>query len=344
MADRVRPSLTVRAKEFFWGAGTEHVDVVSGLDRPSHDDQGSRPLPVGSMAGKGQGPADGVQGNAFLRSTRYDGGKLIEYYTDFWISTQTGSLLTDGRKVRIKYIVAADNVTESYWVRPHDHVLKINQHALGAVGFTVLLPTLNQIGGFAGTIPQELQSYTARGLIADNQVDRQVWGRELYIESHGAKAAGDIFIRESEDLTRAGYMWTPSATPFEWYLTLTNGATPGLANDIVFYIADVLSASAVPGALAAGQHGFGNNDGLGFNTFYVFSLVDPNIMQIHAGYNQIARITVINEKFHIVAYWDGPTALPEWNVLQQSRITTSTTTTTSTTSSTSTTSTTTTAP
>ena len=344
MADRVRPPLIVRAKEFFWGAGTEHVDVVEGLNRPSHDDQGSRPLPIGSMLGKGDGPADGVQGNAFQRATKYDGGKLIEYYTDYWISTQTGSLLTDGRKVRIKYIVAEDNVTESYWVRPHDHILKINQYDLSAIGFTVLLPTLDQIGAVAGTIPQELQSYTARGLVADNQVDRQVWGRELYIESHGQKAAGDIFIRESEDLTRAGYMWTQSATPNEWYLTLTNGTTTGLANDIVFYIADVLSASAIPGALAATQHGFGNNDGLGFNTFYVFSLVDPNIMQIHAGYNQIARITVINEKFHIVAYWDGPTSLPEWNVLQQSRVTTSTTTTTTTTSTTSTTSTTTTSP
>ncbi len=342
MADRVRPSLTVRAKEFFWGAGTEHVDVIEGLNRPSHDDQGSRPLPEGSMLGKGEGPADGVQGNAFLRSTRYDGGKLIEYYTDYWISTQTGSLLTDGRKVRVKYIVAEVGITESYWIRPHDHVLKINQYAKGNVGFTVLLPTLNLMGGGAGTIPQELQSYTARGLVVDNQVDRQVWGRELYIESHGQKAAGDIFIRESEDLTRAGYMWTQSATPNEWYLTRENGATPGLANDIVFYIADVLSASAVPGALIAGEHGFGDNDGLGFNTFYIFSAVDPDQMQIHAAYNQIARITVINEKFHLVAYWDGPTSLPEWNVLQQSRVTTSTTTTTTTTSTTSTTSTTTT--
>ncbi len=344
MADRVRPPLVVRAKEFFWGSGTVHPDVVEGLNRPSHDDQGSAPLPVGSLAGKGEGPADGVQGNNFMRSTRYDGGKLIEYYTDYWISTQTGSVLTDGRKVRIKYIVAEDNVAESYWVRPHDHILKINQYDMTNDGFTVLLPTLDQIGGVAGTIPQELQSYTARGLVADNQVDRQVWGRELYIESHGQKAAGDIFIRESEDLTKAGYMWTQSATPNEWYLTLEDGTTPGLANDNVFYIADVLSPSAVVGGLAAGQHGFGDNDGLGFNTFYVFSLVDPDTMQIHAAYAQIARITVINEKFHIVAYWDGPTTLPEWNVLQHCIVTTSTTTSTTTTTTTSTTSTTTTAP
>ena len=337
MAERVRPPLTVRAKEFFWGSGTEHVDVVSGLNRPSHDDNGSVPLPVGSLAGKGAGPADGVQGNAFMRSTKYDGGKLIEFYTDFWISTQTGSLLTDGRKVRIKYIVADDDVTESYWVRPHDHVLKINQHDMGAVGFTVLLPDLDQVGGAVGVIPMELQSYTARGLAADAQEDRQFWGRELYIESHGAKGAGDIFIRESVDLTQAGYTWFQSATPNEWYLALDAGTTPGLANDNVFYIADVLSATAVPGALVATQHGFGDNDGLGFNTFYVFSAVDPNTMQIHAGYAQIARITVINEKFHLVSYWNEVTALPEWNVLQHSVVSTSTTTSTTTTSTSSTT-------
>ena len=140
-------------------------------------------------------------------------------------------------------------------------------------------------------------------------------------------------------------MWTQSAVPNEWYLTLEDGTTPGLANDNgAFYIADILSASAVPGALVAGEHGYGNNDGLGFQTFYIFSLVDPDTMQIHAGYAQIARITVINEKFHIVAYWDGPTALPEWNVLQQTVVSTSTTTSTTTTTTTSTTSTTTTAP
>jgi hypothetical protein len=290
------------------------------------------------MAGKGAGPADGVQGNAFLRSTRYDGGKLIEYYTDYWVSTQTGSLLTDGRKLRIKYIVAEVGVTESYWVRPHDHILKINQYAKGAVDFTVLLPSLNPVGG-VNTIPMELQSFTGRGLVADNQVDRQFWGRELYIESHG-QIAGNIVVRQSVDLTQAGYMWTQSATPNEWYLTLEDGTTPGLVNDISFYIADVLSASAVPGALAAGQHGFGDNDTLLFNTFYVFSLVDPNIMQIHAAYGQVALITVINEKFHIVSYWDQTATDARWNVLQQSVVTTSTTTTTTT--STSTTSTTTT--
>ncbi len=336
--------ILIKAKETFWGSGTTHPDIGTAQARPSDEDHGSRPYTPSILGeGKGPGPALGVQGNAFMRGTLYSGGKLIEFYTDYWLSTKYGSTITDGRKVRVKYIVAEVGVTESYWVRPHDHILKINQYAKGNVGFTILLPTLNQIGGAAGTIPQELQSYTARGLVADDQVDRQVWGRELYIESHGQKAAGDIFIRESEDLTRAGYMWTASATPNEWYLTLDNGATPGLANDIVFYINDVLSASAAPGALAATQHGFGNNDGLGFNTFYIFSLTDPNQMQIHAAYNQVARITVINEKFHIVAYWDGPTVLPDWNVLQQSRVTTSTTTTTTTTSTTSTTSTTTTA-
>ncbi len=343
MADRVRPPLVVRAKEFFWGSGTVHPDVVEGLNRPSHDDQGSVPLPAGSLAGKGAGPADGVQGNNFMRSTRYDGGKLIEYYTDYWISTQTGALLTDGRKVRIKYIVAEDNVAESYWVRPHDHILKIKQYDLSTQGFTVLLPSLNPVGG-ANTIPMELQSFTGRGLVADNQVDRQFWGRELYIESHGLKGAGDIFIRQSVDLTQAGYMWTQSTVPNEWYLTLEDGTTPGLVNDNVFYIADVLSASGVVGNLVAGEHGFGNNDGLGFTTFYVFSTVDPDTMQIHAAYGQIARITVINEKFHIVSYWDQLANAGDgdvrWNVLQHCVVTTSTTTSTTTTTTTTTTSTT----
>ena len=341
MAERVRPPLTVRAKEFFWGSGTEHVDVVSGLNRPSHDDNGSVPLPVGSLAGKGAGPANGVQGNAFQRSTKYDGGKLIEFYTDFWLSTQTGSTLTDGRKPRVKKIVADNDVTESYWVRPHDHVLKIDQHDMGVVGFTVLLPSLNPVGG-VNTIPMELQSFTARGLVADAQEDRQFWGRELFIESYGSKGAGDIFIRQSVDLTQAGYTWTQSATPNEWYLTLDAGTTPGLLNDNVFYIADVLSPSAVVGALAAGQHGFGDNDGLGFNTFYVYSLVDPDTMQIHAAYGQIARITVINEKFHLISFWDETASDARWNVLQHSVVSTSTTTSTTTTSTTSTTSTTTT--
>jgi len=324
MSNNNRHSITLYGKEEFWGSGMEHPDVTTALSRDSHGDEGSRPIPAGDLTlnGKGVGPANGVIGNAVQRLTKYFGGKLIEMFGDYWLSTQFGSVLTDGRKVRVKKIITDAGVIDGYQVKPHDHFLKIDAHDHGAVPVTVYLPSLE--GGPAGAVgvPAQIESYTARGLVADDQIDRQFWGRELFIEAFNLNG-GQVEIRQSVDLTQAGYTWTRSTfDQDEWYLTLDNGATTGLAvpashNAMMDQVQQGWGAGG-PGTLVAGQFGYGNVDALGFNTFYIHigaAGVNPNLREIIAGYGMVLVLDEVGENVHLVSFWDQTAADADWNII-----------------------------
>lgn len=335
----VHPFVDVESKEAFDGSGNEHPDAVWST-RPASEDEGSRPIPSWGLKSKGTGPALGALGNTIRRKTRYFGGKLLEYFGDYWVATKFGSLLTDGRKVRVKHLIAVANTAECYMVRPHDHFIKVDQHYLGAQNFIILLPSLEGVGVALG-VPAECQSHTVRGSIADADVDRECWGRELFIESHGAKTA-DIIIRQGIDLVQAGYKWFQVGATNEWYLALDSGATPGVAAPTVVFLDRNLQTSGAIGALIAGRYAYGLAPSGLFSTIYIFSATNPNLRNICAGYGQVAKITNLHEKMHILAYYDELANDMRWNVIEQTVVTTSTTTTTTTTVTTSTSTTTTT--
>lgn len=73
-------------------------------------------------------------------------------------------------------------------------------------------------------------------------------------------------------LRNTSYRWVASAGGTnEYYLQTAAGANPSLpvVGNSEFFISGAIAAKGTLGALAAGQWGYGNNDALGYSTFYV---------------------------------------------------------------------------
>ena len=96
----------------------------------------------------------------------------------------------------------------------------------------------------------------------------------IKLQSYGSGA--DPIIDGSVDLTSATYKWTESTTtPGEFFCELATGGDPGLENSSVFFVDDVnmVRGGVAPdfdavGSLTNLEFGFGNNDSLGYETFY----------------------------------------------------------------------------
>ena len=301
-------------------SGRSHPDVSTTEARQEFEGDGSKPLATGDLLDKGT--TSGALGGVIRRLTEYMGGKLIERYGDYFLSTQFGSLLTDGRKKRIKEIVAAASTAECYLVKPHDHFLKINQYALTGTTFYVFLPSLEDVASSA-TLPDEIQSYTARGLIADADVDRQFWGRELHIEAKLLGQGGEIELRQGRDLTQHGLTWFQSAGDTdEWYVATTAGGDPSISDPAAYQLLFIdrdkrTYNGAGPGNLLANQFGYGDNDSLGFNTIYVYigaAGTNPNLRNIVAGYGLVDRLENIGDITWLIPFWNESTDDAAWNV------------------------------
>ena len=72
-------------------------------------------------------------------------------------------------------------------------------------------------------------------------------------------------------LTRSAYQWTASSSGNnEYYLEAAGGGDPGIATEPDFISMDgVVLSKGTLGSLADHQWGYGDNDGLGFNTVYI---------------------------------------------------------------------------
>lgn len=310
-------------KEDWDSSGGVHPDIAVVEERRWDENEGSRPLNIRDMIGKGVGPALTAKNNFFTYMLELQANKFISYWGDFAMSTKAGSFQTDGRKLRVKHIVAEAAVIEGYAVRPHDHVLKIDQYAKGAIPFTVLLPDLEGVILGVRTavgIPYRSQSYTAVGAAGDNQVDRQFWGRELYIDAWRTHSTGDVHIRQGLDITQAGFEWVRSAfDQDEWYLTNSAGGNPAVTNPVAHYclMDGVIQGfgGGGPGTLVNGQYGFGDADGLGFNTIYIWSAVSPKLRSVDLGYGLVSALYNTGETVHLVSYWNETTMDAAWNIL-----------------------------
>lgn len=312
--------IDVETFEYPLYSGRNHPDVATAEGRPPYEDNGSRPLANTDLLDRNAGT--GILGSTLRKMTRYMGARLIAFFGDYQIATKDGSLVTDGRKVRIKHIEADDGAEEGYLVRPHDHFLKIDQSDLTAVEFVVGLPSLEfDVGYFSAGIPAQIQSYTAYGAVADDQKDRVFYGRELYIEAE--EASGSVEVRQAVDLRMGGLTWYQSTFDTdEWYVAATGGTTPGLTHSpshCVYMDGIKLQHNAAgPGTLAnAGQYGWGDVDGLGFDTYYVYigaAGVNPNLRDIWAGYGLVFSLNTTGESIHLVSYWDETLADAKWNV------------------------------
>jgi len=317
-----KPFIDVETFDHPLYSGQSHPDVANAEGRIPSEDLGSRPLGNNDLLDRNAGL--GILGSTIRRFTRYMGGRLISFYKDFQIATSDGSLVTDGRKVRVKEIVADDGSVDAYLVKPHDHFLKIDQADRTTNRFIVGLPSLERDAGIVtSTIPADIQSYTAYGAVADAQQDRIFYGRELYIEAI-SKAAGDVEIRQSIDLVLGSLVWYQSTfDQDEWYCAWEGGTDPTLTHSPSHAVymdgVELQHNAAGPGTLAgAHQYGWGDADGLGFNTYYVWigpAGVNPNLRNIWAAYGLVARLNWEGEVAHLVSYWDISAADAAWNVL-----------------------------
>lgn len=67
-----------------------------------------------------------------------------------------------------------------------------------------------------------------------------------------------------------GLEWTESASgTAEFYISLAEGADPGLDEPGAVYAGDAPLISGTVGSLSAGEWDYGDNDTLGFDTIYV---------------------------------------------------------------------------
>lgn len=146
--------------------------------------------------------------------------------------------------------------------------------------------TANTTGQYSGTTAITLNGKTdtkSNETVTDG-VTNLMWSRDPSY-TLGPDSNGRLFWDDHTDIVEAAtYRWTLSASGTnEYYLELAAGGNPGLAShsDVV-EDADSASGdymtSGTLGALAAGEWAYGDNDTLGFSTFYVrlTDSVDPD--------------------------------------------------------------------
>lgn len=107
------------------------------------------------------------------------------------------------------------------------------------------------------------------------------------VKAAGSQLAQTIATSERRSLRNTAYKWTASGSGTdEWHVELAAGGDPTLHSPTAVY-EDALSANtSMPagslGSLSAGDHGYGDNDTLGYDTIYVrlTATGDPDLQAV----------------------------------------------------------------
>lgn len=131
--------------------------------------------------------------------------------------------------------------------------------------------TANTTGQYSGTTNITVNSKTdvkSNNTVTDNATNL-MWSKVASL-SVGLSSNGRLRWDDNTSLVNATYRWTLSGSGTnEYYCELAAGGNPSLTSKTDVVEDDTYMTSGTLGALAAGEWAYGDNDTLGFSTFYV---------------------------------------------------------------------------